>query len=558
MAAFEPKLLLVLREGYGFATLKADLLAGLTVVIVAIPLAMALAIASGASPDRGLVTVVVAGFLVSALGGSRVQIGGPTGAFVVVIADVILRHGYDGLLLATLLAGGVLLVSGWLGFGRLIRFIPRPVITGFTAGIAVLIASSQIKDFIGLQIDGMPSGFMAMWQAYFQQISTTNSATLLLALATLAIILSLRKYAPRWPGFLIATLIGALVVGVFDLSVATVGARFPDLPAGMPMPSLPAYSWERVVEVAPSAFTIAFLAGVEALLSAVVADGMAGTRHKSNQELMGQGLANIGSALFGGLPATGAIARTATNVRAGGRTPVAGMAHALFALLFLLYGMELVAYVPMAVLAAILLVVAWGMSEYQQFIASLRMPNSDRSILLVSFLLTIFVDLTVAISVGVILAALLFMAKLSDAVSVENGKGIVRDAEMDEEDLGQRDELPEGIEVFRINGPIFFGVVGQMFETLRRTGHAPKVIIIRMRLVPLVDASGVGMFEEFVEHVRHAGVRIILSGVQPQPLSILKRARLDVELVEYANSYDEALEMAGRHLAQNDSSNHKT
>lgn len=336
-SAFRPKLVTVLREGYSAGTFRTDAIAGLTVAIVALPLAMALGIASGASPDKGLITAVVAGFLISALGGSRVQVGGPTGAFVVVIFNVIARHGYDGLLIATLLAGLILILAGVFRLGQVIKYIPHPVVTGFTAGIAVIIASSQVKDFLGLSIDKVPADFIPKWQAYLGAISTTHAATVAVGLGALAIIVALRRLAPKLPGFLIAVVVSSIAVALLKLPVDTIGSRFPDIPPGLPMPSLPEISLAKINAVLPSAFTIAFLAGIEALLSAVVADGMAGTRHRSNQELIGQGVANLGSALFGGLPATGAIARTATNIRAGAKTPVAGIMHAVFLLLFILF-----------------------------------------------------------------------------------------------------------------------------------------------------------------------------------------------------------------------------
>ena len=543
-AAFGPKLATVLREGYSSRLFRADAIAGLTVAIVALPLAMALGIASGASPDKGLVTAVVAGFLISALGGSRVQVGGPTGAFVVVIFNVIAKHGYDGLLIATLLAGLILILAGAFRLGQVIKYIPHPVVTGFTAGIAVIIASSQVKDFLGLAIDTVPADFVPKWEAYLGAIATTSAATVAVGVGALAIIIALRKLAPKLPGFLIAVVVTSVAVALLKLPVDTIGSRFPEIPPGLPMPSLPEMSLAKINAVLPSAFTIAFLAGIEALLSAVVADGMAGTRHRSNQELIGQGVANLGSALFGGLPATGAIARTATNIRSGAKTPVAGIMHAVFLLLFILFATDLMAYVPMAALAAILFMVAWGMSEYERFVALLRMPNSDRSVLLLTFGLTVLVDLTVAIGVGVTLASLLFMARMAEAVEVDTSNG--KDIDLDSEDVHQRDTLPAGVEVFRINGPFFFGVAGELLDTLRRLGESPKAIILRMRLVPLLDASGVRTLEEFIEQARVAGARVILSGVQPQPRSMLERVHLGQgsEKLFYAADYAAAQALA--------------
>ncbi|AKM09123.1 SulP family inorganic anion transporter [Croceicoccus naphthovorans] len=545
-ATFTPKLITTLREGYDRDNFRADALAGLTVAVVALPLSMALAIASGASPDKGLVTAVVAGFLISALGGSRVQVGGPTGAFVVVVFNVIALHGYDGLLIATLLAGLILIAAGLARFGQLIKYIPHPVVTGFTAGIAVIIASSQVKDFLGLSIETLPADFIPKWQAYWAALSTINWVNVAVAAGSLAVIVGLRRFAPRLPGFLIAVVLSAALVAILGLPVDTIGSRFPDIPAGLPTPSLPDISIAKVGEVLPSAFTIAFLAGIEALLSAVVADGMAGTRHRSNQELIGQGIANIGSALFAGLPATGAIARTATNIRSGARTPVAGIMHALFLLLFMLFATDLMAFVPMAALAAILFMVAWGMSEYERFFVLLRMPNGDRAVLLITFALTVLVDLTVAIGVGVTLASLMFMARMAETVHVDaSGK---QDAELDAEDLQQRDDLPAGVEVFRITGPFFFGVAGELLETLRRMGQSPRVIILRMRLVPLLDASGVQALQEFAKHARLAGASVVLSGVQAQPKSMLTRLQStrDAGLFQFADNFVEAQALAVR------------
>ena len=530
IGAFTPKLVTVLREGYSASTFRADAVAGLTVAIVALPLAMALGIASGASPDKGLITAVVAGFLISALGGSRTQVGGPTGAFVVVIFNVIAKHGYDGLLIATLLAGVILIAAGVFRLGQMIKFIPHPVVTGFTAGIAVIIASSQVKDFLGLSIAQVPAEFVPKWQAYFGAMSSTSWATLGIGASALAIIIGLRKFAPKLPGFLIAVVASSVVVAVLKLPVDTIGSRFPDIPAGLPMPSFPEISPAKIIAVLPSAFTIAFLAGIEALLSAVVADVMTGTRHRSNQELIGQGVANLGSAIFGGLPATGAIARTATNIRSGGKTPVAGILHAIFILLFILFATDLMAFVPMAALAAILFMVAWGMSEYRRFIALLSMPNSDRAVLLLTFGLTVLVDLTVAIGVGVTLASLLFMARMAEAFEVDTSG--MQDGDLDSEDIHQRDALPAGVEVFRITGPFFFGVAGELLDTLRRVGQSPKVIILRMRLVPLLDSSGLQGLEEFVAQAHIAGAKVVLSGAQPQPLSMLERIDLGADSSE--------------------------
>ncbi len=406
-SAFTPKLLSVLARGYSRAGLKADALAGLTVAIVALPLAMALAIACGASPDKGLVTAVVGGFLISCLGGSRLQVGGPTGAFVVLMASVITAYGYDGLVLATLMAGVILLVAGGLRLGTLMAFIPHSVVVGFTAGIAVLIISTQIKDFLGLPVAALPVEFMAKLAALAVALPRANPATTTLGLFVLLGVLGLRRYAPKLPAFLLVVVAATLAVTVLKLPVETIGSRFPILPSGLPMPHMPHWTLESLMALAPSAFAIAFLAGLEALLSAVVADGMTDGEHRPNQELLAQGVANIAAALFAGLPATGAVARTATNIKAGARTPLAGMFHAVFLLLFMLFGMNLVALIPLTALAVILFMVAWGMSDAGHCLRILRSPSPDRWPLLVTFAVTVLVDLTMGIVAGLVVAALL-------------------------------------------------------------------------------------------------------------------------------------------------------
>ncbi|HUE80206.1 MAG TPA: SulP family inorganic anion transporter [Sphingomicrobium sp.] len=514
--AFTPKLITAFREGYRWHSVRADLVAGLTVAIVALPLAMALGIASGVSPREGLVTAVIGGVLISALGGSRVQIGGPTGAFVVIVAGVIALHGFDGLLLAMLMAGAILIIAGYSGLGRLMRFVPMPVVTGFTAGIAVIIASSQIGDFIGLSAGPVPADFVDKWGVYLGALNTANWAAVWLGLATLALIILLRRHVPRLPAYLIALVASAAAVALLDLPVETVGGRFPSMPTGLPTPHLPQASLELARELLPSAFVIAFLAGIEALLSATVADGMTGRRHRSGQELVGMGVANMASAAIGGLPATGAIARTATNIRAGGQTPMAGIFHAMFLLIFMFAAGDLLATVPMTALAAVLLMVAWGMSEADRFVAMARIDRGESAILILTFLLTIFVDLAVAIGVGVTLAALFFMRRMSETA------GLVAVDVAEEPDL--RDALPEGVEVFRFTGPMFFGVASEMLEALRRSGQKPRAIIVRMEQVPYIDATGVNALTTFVRQARNSGTDVWLCGLQREPREFLSRA----------------------------------
>ena len=512
---FKPKFLTVIGEGYGADRLRADLIAGLTVAVVAVPLAMALGIASGASPREGLVTAIVAGFLISALGGSRVQIGGPTGAFVVIVAGVIAAHGMSGLIAATMLAGLILIAAGYGGVGRLMRFVPMPVITGFTAGIAVIIASSQIGDFFGLRTGAVPAEFVDKWAAYLRAFGTINWVALGVGGGSLLLILVLRRAAPRAPAYLIAIVAAGLATWALRLPVETVGSRFGAMPAGLPWPHWPDLSLQMIREIIPSAFTIAFLAGIEALLSAAVADGMTGYRHRPGQELVGMGVANIASGLFGGLPATGAIARTATNIRAGGQTPVAGMAHSVFLFLFLLLASAAIGYVPMAALAAVLLMVAWGMSEADRFLVLLRADAGERAILVLTFLLTILVDLTVAIGVGVTLAALFFMRRMSEHAGL-----VPIDPDEDPE---QRARLPEGVEVFRFTGPIFFGVASEMIEALRRIGRRPRAVILRMEEVPYIDATGAAALATFVRQARGSGAEVWLCGLRRGPLEFLAR-----------------------------------
>lgn len=548
---FTPKIITILREGYSRAKFQADLIAGLTVAVVALPLSMALAIASGASPDKGLLTAVVAGGLISLFGGSRVQIGGPTGAFVVVVFNVIAQHGYDGLILATLLAGIILLIAGYAKFGQVIKFIPHPVVTGFTAGIAIIIASSQVKDFLGLRIDHVPADFLPKWEAYFSNINTIDLSTLLVGLGALAIILVLRKFAPRLPGYLIAIIISSAVVAFLNIPVDTIGTRFPHIPVGLPMSTLHGYTLAKIKEVLPSSFVIAFLAGIEALLSAMVADGMTGFRHRPNQELVGMGIANLASALFGGLPATGAIARTATNIKAGGRTPFAGVLHAMFVLLFMMFAMNVMNYVPMAALAAILFMVAWGMSEVEHFIHIVKLSPYARTTLLLTFFLTVLVDLTVAIGVGVTVASLIFMKQMSKSVEISSHGRRKSDRMADVPDDGveeqdQRQVLPKGVEVFRIVGPLFFGVTGDLMDILKNIGQMPKVLIIRMRLVPYLDTTAVTVLEDLVKQCEKTGTRVLFSGLQPQPLEILTKGHIHSgeHGVVFCENYAESIKLA--------------
>ncbi|HEX4387391.1 MAG TPA: SulP family inorganic anion transporter [Steroidobacteraceae bacterium] len=553
---FVPKLVTVLRRGYSWDDLRHDVVAGLTVAVVALPLAMALAIASGTTPEKGLQTAIVAGFLISALGGSRVQIGGPTAAFIPVVFGVIERFGYGGLVLCTLLAGLMLIGAGLLRIGTLLRYMPQPVITGFTAGIAVSIFLSQVKDLLGLRMGAVPAEFFARLLAYGHSLSDYSLVAILVALGCFVGILVLRRVRPTWPGLLLVVAAATVLCTLLAVPAETIGTRFGGIPAVLPQLTIPHIPIERTRDLFPSAFTIAFLAGVESLLSAVVADGMIGGRHRSNCELVAQGTANVVSALFSGLPATGALARTATNVRAGARSPLAGMLHAVFLLLFMLALAPWLRYVPLASLAAVLVLVAWNMADLESFRHLLQGPLGDRAVLLLTFLLTVMFDLTVAIEVGLVLAAFLFMHSMSGVVALKSDR---RALDEDIDDLsapspdGQRLGLPPDVEVFRVSGPLFFAVANRLDEVLNLFPRAPRVFILRLRLVPLIDASGVTALRQFVQRCRHAGTRVIFSGLREQPLEVLTQMGLtpDGAHLQFAADLHEAVRLAERtHDAQ--------
>jgi SulP family sulfate permease len=549
---FEPKLLTVLREGYSLSMLRGDAIAGLTVAIVALPLAMALAIASGTTPEKGLYTAIIAGFLISALGGSRVQIGGPTAAFIPVVFVVIQKFGFGGLILCTLLAGLMLIAAGLMRLGTLMKYMPQPVVTGFTSGIAVSIFSSQVKDMLGLKMGAVPAEFLPRWEAFAAHIGTTQPAAVALTVLGLVVIFGLRRWKPNWPGFLIALVLCTMLCAAFALPAETIGTRFGDLPSALPTFDFPRIPFERTFELLPSSFTIAFLAGVESLLSAVVADGMIGARHRSNVELVAQGVANVGSALFGGLPATGAIARTATNIRSGGRTPMSGMLHAGFLLVFMLVLAPLMHYVPLAALAAVLLVVAWNMSEFENFRSTMSAPKGDRLVLLLTFLLTVFVDLTVAIEVGIVVAALVFMFRMSEAMEVSAG---VRTTDDDlrsdtsgDDAIDQRARLPKDVEAYQISGPLFFGTANRLDNLLDQFPKPPRAFILRMRLVPVIDASGVHALQKLADRCHRKGIALIVSGLQEQPNRVLARmeTREHPGELHLAPDFEYALRLAER------------
>jgi SulP family sulfate permease len=523
-AAFEPKLLTVLREGISREQLLRDVASGVIVGIVALPLAIAFAIASGVEPARGLTTAIVAGFLISLLSGSRVQIGGPTGAFVVLVFGIVAEHGYQGLAIATLMAGAILVLMGLARFGAVIRFIPYPVTIGFTTGIALIIFAGQLRDFLGLRMERVPADFVDKLRAYSEHLATFNPWALVLGGFTVLLVAFWPRLAPRVPGSLVAILVTTAAVHLFDLPVETIASRFGEVPTSLPVPSLPAMSWGQMRELVSPAISIALLGAIESLLSALVADGMTGRTHRPNAELIAQGVANLVSPLFGGIPATGAIARTATNIKSGGRTPIAGLVHAL-TLLVLLVGLgRWAGLIPMATLAGILLVVAFHMSEVGVFVSLFRSPKSDVLVLLATFGLTVFVDLTVAIQVGVVLAALLFMRRMASVTEVESVRSF---EEVDEEPESQRlhrREIPAGVEVFEVNGPFFFGAVDKFRHALVRVDQAPRAIILRLRQVPVLDATALRVLDDLLAQTRRQGTILVLSGVGTQPLNVLKRS----------------------------------
>ncbi len=534
-----------------------DLIAGLIVGVVALPLALGFAIASGAAPEQGLYTAIVAGFLVSLLGGSRYQIGGPTGAFVIILLNVIQRHGYDGLVITTLMAGVILLIFGIFRFGALIKYIPYPVTTGFTAGIAVLIFSLQMKDFFGLHMASVPGDFFPKWAAYFQAAGTMRLMTLGLAVAVFLSMLAVRRFIPRIPAPLIAVLLGGVLVWLCGFDVETIGSRFGEMPRHLPTFVMPTgITLERIQLLLPDAMTIALLAGIESLLSAVVADGMSGDKHDSNVELTAQGVANIASVLFGGIPATGAIARTVTNIRSGGKTPVAGMIHALTLAAFILVLSPLVTYIPLASLAVIMIFVSWDMSEAPKFLRLLRAPKSDVAVMCLTFGLTILIDLTVAVYVGVLLAAILFMKRMSDVTQVvslnQEGETLAEHVEhvADIPHLA----APQGVQVYEIDGPFFFGVADRFQTVLNSVEARPRVYILRMNMAYAIDSTGINALESFYKRCDKGGSLLLLSGVRSKALQVMRRMGT-LDMIGERNVFDtvdRAIEQAIAILSRQD------
>ncbi|MCB9209611.1 MAG: sulfate permease [Ignavibacteriales bacterium] len=500
-----------------------EIISGIIVGIVALPLAIAFGIASGVTPEKGLITAIIGGFIVSLIGGSKVQIGGPTGAFIVIVYGIVQQYGINGLIVATLMAGVILIIMGVARFGVMIKFIPYPVVVGFTSGIAVVIFSSQIKDFLGLQINNVPADFIEKWTVYFQNIASINYHTIFIALLSLVIIVFWPKVSRKIPGSLLAIFISAAIVSFFNLNVETIESKFGEIPSVVPQPIVPMLNFEIIRNLIMPATTIAILAAIEALLSAVVADGMIGSRHNSNKEMIAQGFANILSPIFGGIPVTGAIARTATNIKNGGRTPLAGIIHSISLLLIMIFLGKWAKLIPMATLAAILVVVSYNMSEYKVFYNLLKSPKSDVAVLLTTFFLTVILDLTVAIEVGMILAVFLFMRRMAEVSNLE----IVKKETSGEEKLFDKNSIqnkvvPDEVEIYEINGPFFFGAANKFREVMSEIENPPKIRIIRMRNVPAIDATGLNLLGELIKDSIKIGVKIILSGVNSQPRNAMK------------------------------------
>jgi SulP family sulfate permease len=550
---FKPKLF-VLFPTFTKEQIYKDIIAGILVGIVALPLAIAFGIASGVSPEKGLITGVIGGFIVSFLGGSRVQIGGPTGAFIVIVYGIVQQYGINGLMIATIMAGIILIIMGFAQFGSMIKFIPYPVIVGFTSGIAVVIFSSQVNDFFGLGLTNIPADFIDKWILYFHNFSSLNFQSLLIGSASLFIIIFWSKISKKIPGSIVAIIITTAVVQIFNLNVETIESRFGSIPSSIPSPEIPYFDLSIIKELILPATTIAILAAIEALLSAVVADGMIGGKHKSNMELVANGIANIFSPIFGGIPVTGAIARTATNIKNGGRTPIAGITHAVTLLMIMIFLGSLAKLIPMATLSAILIIVSFNMSEIHIFKRLLKSPRSDVIVLLTTFLLTVIFDLTIAIEIGMFLAVILFMKRMASVTNIDVIKRELRDQdELVDTNSIQNKVIPDGVEVYEINGPFFFGAASKFKEIMHRVENPPKVMILRMRNVPAIDATGLNLLSDIIKKNKDENVHLILSGVHAQPLFALTQYKLIDEVGEenIFPNIDEALQRAGELISGN-------
>ena len=546
---YKPKLISLLEDkenGFTKEQIFKDVIAGIIVAIIALPLSIALGISSGVSPEKGLITAIIAGFIISLLGGSRVQIGGPTGAFVVIVFGIIQNHGIDGLIIATFMAGIILILFGLLRFGSLIKYIPYPITVGFTSGIAVTLFSTQVKDFLGLSIPKTPSEFIPKWEAYISHISTTNFYTLAIGVLALIILIFWPKVNKKIPGSLIALILTTLVVYFFNLPVATIGSQFGQISSNIPIPSIPKINPSTIRDLIGPAFTIALLGGIESLLSAVVSDGMIGDRHNSNAELIAQGIANISSSLFGGIPATGAIARTAANVKNGGRTPIAGIVHSITLLLIMLVFMPLAKFIPLTTLSAILIIVSYNMSEWRTFKAMLKAPKSDIAILLTTFFLTVLFDLVIAIGIGMVVSMCLFMRRVATSIEVN---------ELNESDCSDKSNIDtdmenlkfgENVLVYDIRGHLFFGAVDTFMNTMKEINDDAKVLVLRMRHTKTLDVTGYKQIKNIALSCKSRNMTLIISELQEQPKKVMRLMGFIDTLGEdhFATNFDEALEKA--------------
>ncbi|HAT4229561.1 TPA: sulfate permease [Clostridium perfringens] len=546
---YKPKLISLLDDkesGFSKEQFLKDLIAGIIVAIIALPLSIALGISSGISPEKGLITAIIAGFIISLLGGSRVQIGGPTGAFVVIVFGIIQNHGVDGLIIATFMAGIILVLFGLLRFGSLIKYIPYPITVGFTSGIAITLLSTQVKDFLGLSITKTPSEFIPKWEAYISHMNTTNLYTLAIGLLALIILIFWPKINKKIPGSLIALIVTILVVFIFNLPVATIGSQFGKISSNIPIPHIPNLNLNTLKALIGPAFTIALLGGIESLLSAVVSDGMIGDKHNSNAELIAQGLANMGSSLFGGIPATGAIARTAANVKNGGRTPISGMVHSITLLLIMLVFMPLAKFIPLTTLSAILIIVSYNMSEWRTFKAILKAPKSDIAILLITFFLTVLFDLVIAIGIGMIVSMCLFIRRVATSIEVnelnESDCSYKSNIDTDMENL----KVGENVLVYDIRGHLFFGAVDTFMNTMKEINDDAKVLVLRMRHTKTLDVTGYKQIKNIALSCKSRNMTLIISELQEQPKKVMRLMGFIDTLGEdhFATNFDEALEKA--------------
>ncbi|MDG6879951.1 C4-dicarboxylic acid transporter DauA [Clostridium perfringens] len=546
---YKPKLISLLDDkesGFSKEQFLKDLIAGIIVAIIALPLSIALGISSGVSPEKGLITAIIAGFIISLLGGSRVQIGGPTGAFVVIVFGIIQNHGVDGLIIATFMAGIILVLFGLLRFGSLIKYIPYPITVGFTSGIAITLLSTQVKDFLGLSITKTPSEFIPKWEAYISHMNTTNLYTLAIGLLALIILIFWPKINKKIPGSLIALIVTTLVVFIFNLPVATIGSQFGKISSNIPIPHIPNLNLNTLKALIGLAFTIALLGGIESLLSAVVSDGMIGDKHNSNAELIAQGLANMGSSLFGGIPATGAIARTAANVKNGGRTPISGMVHSITLLLIMLVFMPLAKFIPLTTLSAILIIVSYNMSEWRTFKAILKAPKSDIAILLITFFLTVLFDLVIAIGIGIIVSMCLFIRRVATSIEVnelnESDCSYKSNIDTDMENL----KVGENVLVYDIRGHLFFGAVDTFMNTMKEINDDAKVLVLRMRHTKTLDVTGYKQIKNIALSCKSRNMTLIISELQEQPKKVMRLMGFIDTLGEdhFATNFDEALEKA--------------